>query len=405
MDKITKEQKCLIDCLSAMLFDKKLEISDDIDLDKVIYEAKAQSVVSYIYPVLKPYLTDEQKSKFQTLNRWLTANNVRVEFEHMELDALMQENKIPYVIIKGLVSASYYPHSELRTLGDVDFLVDKNDMDRAGKALKKVGFVPTQDDEHECHIAYHRKPAPSIPISIWEMHWEPNGIPNRKEGDILRDYFSTILNDSSYNGKFFVPSKFHHGLILIIHTATHLINTGVGLRHICDWAAFVSKIEEGEFCAIFEYKLKKVGLWKFAQLLTQLSVKFFGCPYKKWIGEIDEEYIDEMMADIFKGGNFGYKDDQRINQAKLITSHDKGSVDDSSLAGQFFTTMNEKSRLVMPITKKIPVLLPIGWIYVGIRHLLRIKSNERPEINLKEMVSGANKRKAIYREFRLYEKE
>lgn len=402
---ISADQKFLLDCLSAMLFDKNIEISNDVNLSEVIAEAKAQSVVSYIYPVIKPYLSDEEKAKLQKLNRSLTANNVRVEYEHIELDSVMQENKIPYVIMKGLVSASYYPHSELRFLGDVDFLVDKKDLDRTSEMLKSLGFLPVEDDEHECHIAFHRTFSPGMTQSIWEMHWEPNGIPNRKEGDILREYFSTMLKDAKHNGRFYAPSEFHHGLILIIHTATHLINTGVGLRHICDWVAFVSKLSDKEFCELFEDKLKAVGLWKFAQLLTLLSVEYFGCPEKQWAGKADKSYLEAMMADVFKGGNFGYKDSQRINQAKLMTNHDKGSVDDNSLVGQFVSTMNEKSKLAMPVTKKVPVLLPVGWIYAGLRHLFRIKNNERPSISVKEMVEGANERKVIYKEFQLYEKE
>lgn len=405
MNLINSNQKCLLDSLANMLFNKKFEISDLVDINEVVAEAKSQSVISYVYPVIKSHLSNDEKESLKRVNRMLTANNVRVEYEHVELDELMQENKIPYVILKGLVSASYYPHSELRALGDVDFLVAKDDMERAGKVLKSVGFVPTDDDEHECHVAYHRVIAPSIPVSIWEMHWEPNGIPNRKEGDILRGYFSTILKDAQFNGRFYAPSAFHHGLILIIHTATHLINSGVGLRHICDWAAFVSKFSDDEFCKIFEKSLKKVGLWRFAQLLTLLSVEFLGCPEKKWAGTADKDYLELMMADIFKGGNFGYKDEQRINQAKLMTNHDKGSVDDNSLAGQLVSTMNEKARLAMPVTKKVPVLLPLGWAYAGIRHLFRIKSKERPSIDVKEMVKGANERKAIYKEFKLYEKD
>lgn len=112
-----------------------------------------------------------------------------------------------------------------------------------------------------------------------------------------------------------------------------------------------------------------------------------------------------MIEDVFASGNFGRKDEQRINQAKLITNKGKANVDESSLLGQFVITMNEKARLGFPISARFPVLLPVGWLYVGIRHILRILAGKRPKIHVNEMISGANKRKVIYKEFKLFEEE
>ena len=166
----------------------------------------------------------------------------------------------------------------------------------------------------------------------------------------------------------------------------------------------MAKFSDKEFCEMFKDKLKEVGLWRFAQLLTQLSVKYLHCPAKEWCGVGDEDYLEMMMVDIMNGGNFGVKDKNRINQAKLMTNTGKG-VDDTSLLKQLFLTMNQKARLGMPITVKVPLLLPIGWLYVGGRHLVRIKQKRRPTIDVKDMIAGAAERKEIYKEFRLFEAE
>ena len=89
----------------------------------------------------------------------------------------------------------------------------------------------------------------------------------------------------------------------------------------------------------------------------------------------------------------------------MITNKGKANVDESSLLGQFVITMNEKARLGFPISARFPVLLPVGWLYVGIRHILRILAGKRPKIHVNEMISGANKRKVIYKEFKLFEEE
>ena len=67
--------------------------------------------------------------------------------------------------------------------------------------------------------------------------------------------------------------------------------------------------------------------------------------------------------------------------------------------------MNEKAKIAMPIIKRVPVLLPIGWIYAGARHLLRIQKGTRPKIDVGDMVKGATERREIYKEFQLFERE
>lgn len=53
----------------------------------------------------------------------------------------------------------------------------------------------------------------------------------------------------------------------------------------------------------------------------------------------------------------------------------------------------------------VPFLLPVGWLYVGGRHLVRIMQRRRPTIDVKDMIAGAVERKEMYKEFRLFEAE
>ncbi len=398
MNNLTPYQIQLLDLVSSVLFikeNKKIELN----LEN-LREAKQHAVLS---------LVDVKKEEFPevyNLRSHLLINNLRVEYEHAEADKILTEAGIPYVILKGMASAAFYPEPSLRTMGDVDLLVEKEMLNKVDEVLFRNGFEVVENNEHEYHVAYHRKKYGST--SIWEVHWKAPGIPVSSEGEKIQAYLSDIIECAEIKkipeGAYMLPSAFHHGLVMLLHVAGHLINTGIGLRHLCDWAVFVATFSDEEFCSMFEERLKAVGLWKFAQLLAQLSIKYLGCPQKEWCGVSDEEYLDKMMQDIMDGGNFGVKDKNRINQAKLMTNTGKG-VDDTSLLKQFFLTMNDKAKRGMPIVAKVPILLPIGWIYVGGRHLLRMMQGRRPSIDVGNMISGATKRKEIYREFRLFEEE
>ena len=54
---------------------------------------------------------------------------------------------------------------------------------------------------------------------------------------------------------------------------------------------------------------------------------------------------------------------------------------------------------------KARILLLVGLVYVGGRHLVRIMQRRRPTIDVKDMIAGAAERKEIYKEFRLFEAE
>ena len=368
---------------------------------EVLREANQQAVLTFLK------VEKEDLSELYLLYTQTLVNNVRIDYEHVEAHQLMNQAEIPYVILKGTASAFYYAEPMLRTMGDVDLLISESDLFKIDVILREKGFCPVEENDNDCHLAYHRK---NYGVhSTWEVHWKPNGIPNSKEGAKIQEYLADIITGAKKHtisdGEYMLPTAFHHGLVMLLHVAEHLINTGIGLRHLCDWAVFVAKFSDEEFCEMFEDKMKAVGLWRFAQLLTQLSVKYLHCPAKEWCGVGDDDYLEMMMVDIMNGGNFGVKDKNRINQAKLMTNTGKGKVDDTSLLKQLFLTMNEKARRGMPITAKVPLLLPIGWIYVGGRHLVRIAQGRRPSIDVADMIAGAAERKEIYKEFRLFEAE
>lgn len=399
MERISENQLLILKLLTKALFNIKIKLPEKIDWKGIYEESISQTILPLIYKVLGKVIPPEEKAEWQRLIYQMLANNVQVLFEHTEVHEIFSREKIPYVIIKGACSAKYYPEPKLRMMGDVDFVVKKKDLTRAGEVLKKEGFFRTQDKEHPAHYVYYKG------SSIWEMHWSMSGIPTGENGKKTREFFDEIIETAEYdpNG-YIIPDEFHHGLVLLIHTARHLLNTGIGVRHLCDWAVFVERFDNNEFIDIFEERLKECGLWRFSQLLTQLSIKFLGVSEKAWAMEdVDEVYLVSMMCDIFAGGNFGRKDPERINQAKLFTNQGKGTVGDDGFLSQGILTMNEKALRAMPIAQKVPVVVPFGWFYVGIRHLIRIKRGLRPSIHIGDMLEGASERKKIYKTLHLFE--
>lgn len=397
--KINNNQKLLLDLCSKSLFGIDVDLTENIDVDELFEEAMRQTVFSLVFSHVK-HIADNNTDKFYSQ---IISKNIRVEYGHNEVHNVLSANNIPYVVLKGVSSSGYYPEPTLRTMGDIDVLVSPEDIFKADNALKSIGFVTKDSIDNEKHIAYKRRDG-----LVCELHRQINGIPQNAAGEHIKKYFDNIFAQSKHiknsNSECIVPDKFHHGIILLLHTATHLTHEGVGLRHLCDWAVYVNSFSDVEFEDLFKLPLKKMGLWRFAVLLTQCCEKYLGCNKKYLTSESDHKFIDSVMVDILNGGNFGNKDVLRYNQIKYISDRKSGNVSKKSPILQLLASINQKTKNEFKFTTKFKILLPIGWLFTIFKYLYLVIIGKRTLDNF-EVMNYANKRKNIYNNLHLFEKD
>lgn len=397
---ISKTERDLISLISNALFSAPIVDFVDNGWNTISKEAERQAVFPFLST--SELIPMEYRKALKKNASVLIANNMRVDYNHAELHELLTSNNLSYVVLKGCASASYYPEPTLRMMGDVDFLVSPNNVERAGEVLKLEGFSPWGVN-HICHIVYTREDA------HLEMHFEPAGVPEGKAGEIVRELLADVFEESRMTEvtgfEMCLPSHFHHGLILLLHTMHHLTSEGIGLRHLLDWAVFVNSFSDEEFREMFEEKLARSGLWRTAQLLTLVSMKYLGITPKPCAGKADDELLENIMSDILSGGNFGVKDKERGRAGMIISNRGKGGIGKKNYLFQFFDTLNHIIYTNWPITQKVKVLLPCGWLFWGIRYQLRVLTGKRKQLKLNRMVFDADQRGAIYKEFHLYEVE
>ena len=393
-------QKTVLNLLSAAMFQKPVFADESIDWSTVLGECRAQAVTSLAFAALpKEHVPEDVFDQWKYLFNLDVVSNSRISYAHTVLHELLTEHRIPYVILKGCISAQYYDNPVLRMMGDIDFYINPSDKKRVDSLLKSHGFE-LHDNDHEFETVYTKDG------SIYELHTKINGIPGGKAGKQIEAYFKDIfekaktknLDLAQYNS----PSPFHHGLIMLLHVARHMITGGIGLRHFCDWAVFVEKMGES-FPSLFESKLKKVGLWRFAQIMSQFCVLYLGATYQPWMGKLEKELLRDLKDDVFAGGNFGHKDLKRADEAKFITSRKKGGVNNDSNIKQAFLSANDIVRKHWQFADKVPVVFPVGWAFFGGRYALRALTGKRERINVNKLAKGAENRKKVYRQIKLFE--
>ena len=393
-------QKTVLRLLSAAMFQKSFSAEKEVDWKAVFDECRAQSVVSLAFSALpKSFVPQAVYEQWKAVGNGNLAVNSKISYAHTMLNELLNQAEIPYVILKGCASAEYYDDPLLRTMGDVDFYVPTGFFERADKLLVQNGFRFNEID-HEYEKAYTKDDV------VFELHNTVNGVPGGKVGAEIRHYFDDVFEKATLRhfdlAEYYSPSSFHHGLVMLLHVARHMITGGIGLRHFCDWAVFVDKTSE-DFMPLFEKRLKQVGLWKFAQILTQFCTEYLGLSEQAWSGEADKRLLGVLKEDVFVGGNFGHKDLTRADEAKFITSRKKGTVNNDSAIKQAVLSANEIVRKHWKFVDKVPIVYPFGWAFFGGRYAIKAVIGKRDKVKVRALIEGAEKRKEIYQGLRMFE--
>lgn len=388
MNGLTQTQYDLLELLSCALFGVNTENTlkkKAYDWNELKAEALSHTVFTLIYPLIKDHLPDELQQEWKLQNFKILKNNLKIDIEHTELHGIMTENRVLYTTIKGCASASYYSEPEKRTMGDVDFLVRRSELERVGALLKAVGFTENKNSSHPFHTEYYREK------SCWELHYSMGGIPENKIGERIIGYLEDTIDDSKlieFQGiKCRVPSDFHHGLIMLLHLIEHTNNdSGFGLRHLCDWAVYADRVDPEQYSE----QLSELGLWTFARQLTALCSKYLGLKKYDYIDDFSDEFLGEFIYDIISCGNFGEKDKDRSTGINMVK--------DSNI----FVSLAERTKFYYPFFRKHKFLLPIGAIMFLFRFLGQRISGKRNWVTV-DTIRSAKSRRKLHEQFKLFE--
>ena len=397
---ITEAQKTLFGLVGQALFSAPFDSSDTVDWDAVIRESRAQSVALLActnYRALP--VGEENAARLKIGLKKCTLANFNCYRGHKYLHELMTKNNIPYCIIKGVASARYYPDPLLRAMGDVDFYIAPPHLEKAKEVFIAEGFELSWED-HPHHFKLQKG------TMRMELHFAPAGYPSEAVRVAFTEYWSDLCEKANLItfelGEYFLPSDFHHGFILLSHFQSHLISSGVGLRHVCDWAVFANSFSNEEFVSVFEAKLKRVGLWRLAQILSLAAVKHLGMPYQPWMGDAND-LADTLIEEISNSGNFGRRARERYYE-NIFVADGRRVGSEKTRFSRAFRTLNSIVKHRWPVAKKCPILYPFGWFWFSMRFLFLLMIGKR-KCNLVETYQQSGKRLKLYQNLDLLNPE
>ena len=297
-----------------------------------------------------------------------------------------------------MAAAAYYPHPELRSLGDVDFLIPGEERKEDEALLEAAGYK-SWDTDHVCHVVFKKDGA------HLEMHFEIAGIPYGEPGEKTR----TRMKDAAKRGTFIeaagtgfpAPSPEDHAVVLLFHMQHHLLGEGLGLRHLMDWACFLDRTADEPWWKEVTAFFREVGLKRFFLVMNQIAVKYFGAKTPVSAGEEEDALAEEVMADVLQSGNFGRKNDVRSHSGWLISEHGKNGTKDSAVKNAWKVLVHS-TEAHYPVVKKhgiaYTVFLPVRAVQLTGR-VIREKTFK------KGVIREAKERKALYSKLKVFEPE
>lgn len=395
-----KETNALLALLAHEIFDQAIDIdASTVDWSAVLAEAQRHKVTALLYPAIRS-MDDVPEAIFNkvcgTAIAVATASEAMLKEQRRILD-LLEARQIPCAVLKGTSVAHLYPHPELRTIGDIDILVDEENLDEACKALQADGFAPSYTAEK--HLCLQKS-------AVWvEMHRMVSVFPESEKGRFTKQTMADALRhtqEAEISGvRFPMLSGAYQIIALLAHMEQHLATSGIGLRQVCDWAVTAHALRncfDGETLALLE----RCGLLRFAKIMMRLCERYLGLPPCQWTADAPDTLVDAMLSDVLEGGNFQAQHAKRPLVDVLTDAYDVAGKGRNSLLRNYIRYLKKYLRQSYPWAKS-KLWIPVFGIFLPARWGMRVLLGKRKKINLMHAAGMARERERLLREMKLYQ--
>ncbi|MEI6055077.1 MAG: nucleotidyltransferase family protein [Lentisphaerota bacterium] len=141
MEKLSPEETILCSILNGKTFDTKLPEEIWESVYKLTRLYNLLPLIFHKIKQLKLALPEKTESKFKKDYLWFVSKDLQRKKQLYELIKLLNENDIDHILLKGShIAETIYKNSALRTMSDIDILINKADFEKAYKTLSKEGY-------------------------------------------------------------------------------------------------------------------------------------------------------------------------------------------------------------------------------------------------------------------------
>lgn len=369
----------LLNCISAYLKREKMtaELSD-VQWQELIEKAAQQKAIPMVYESLGDEMPESIKKVCKSTVLYTVAGQMQRTTAFLEVYKEFAAVGITPLVVKGIICRSVYEKPEYRVSADEDLYVPLEQYPAFHEKMLELGFKTKEPDYKNAHEERYIRGALLI-----EGHWELfpqendalNALNAYSEGFWARSCTQTF---EGVELKTLEPTD--HMIFLLFHTYKHFVNSGVGVRQICDIAQWSTHYE-------LDWKrirdaMKSMRGECFAAALFDAGEKYFGMKFPDGWERTDST---ALLNDSLSGGIYGSNDMSRKHSGSITLSAVESAHNEKKSVPLAKTLFPNRAVMEMsyPWVKKSGALLPAAWCVRIIRYIGERGNNNTAAESLK----------------------
>lgn len=349
---INKAGKYLIELVSAAIHETFVpQKPEDVSFTDVFNLAQRHSLDALTYLAIER-LEEQPNEKLLALwsERFYKAvvNDTEQRSAYNEACEVLSASSAQYIPIKGIMLKDFYPESVMRSMSDVDILYRHGKRELIHKKMLSLGYTAKSRNAANYHDTYARDGQMSVEFHRMLL----------SRNDKLRSYFEQVWKRArcDENGVFRMTPEDEY-LYLIAHQAKHFFDSGLGIRPVIDVYLFRQKYGDKLDMKYVRKILGRAKLEVFEKRVSALA--------DKWFAGIDSELVNDDIEQFFLSCEpHGSSVNRKIlrTQALLESGVTLPGAKRRYFLAQFFPSYTHMCK-EYGVLKKMPVLLPVFWIY------------------------------------------
>lgn len=377
---MTLEMQWMVKLLDAYINKTDITLPPSCSAEKLYEAGKKHSVLPILFQVLCRQGSDCKDNSGKVMELFKKAYISAVYLASLqdcsleELGEKLTERGIGYVPVKGSVIKKLYPEPDLRTMGDLDLLIQEKDRAAADEIMKSLGY---ERQGLGSNVWTYKRG-----LVTFEIHVNLAGKKYWNDVDYI-GYFSELFQKSHPIGEKTERrlTLEDHFLFLCFHLAKHLCSTGAGIRMILDIALYIKHYDKQMDWQYIWEEADKLQLRDFIENMLFICWSWFHVET-----EVSAERMDSRIQAIFEeyvlsGGVFGFEREDSIRRLR------KGIREEGSnrslwvkLRALLYLAFPDREHMkdFLPELEDHPALLPAAWVkrwYLGLRNKERVKKS------------------------------
>lgn len=339
----------MMKCIKAEIFGCKVDLSDFDDVsagewEQVLSLSKKHDLAHIVGNFLQKNGLISDPAIASYIKNVILSVFHRFCVQENELNAIkkmLEEEKIPFVVLKGPVIRKLYPEEWMRTSCDIDVLVKESALEKAKKLLEeKLGYTVKDRNYHDVDLYAPSGVHLELHFSILE-HQENIDVLLKKAWKYT-EYVKKGGAEKRFAPEFMI---FH----VVSHLQYHFIAGGCGVKPFVDLKILLEKTEYDS--SVLKEMLKTAGIEQFFEKVVLLSEIWFGNAKRDDTTYRFEEYV-------LKGGVYG------VLENRVLASQSKSGKTASFMQRVFMSHESLSIRYSHKKIKKwqLPYYQIVRWI-------------------------------------------